>query len=760
MKYFFLLFPFILTAQITNIKGFVKSESGALGFASISLVDTEFGIISDENGYFELEVNLSKHKYILVSYIGHVSKKISLINKDSDLDTLVILLDEDINGLNEIIVTGTLKDEFVTQSPVKVSVITTKKINSFLPSAGTNLTKIVQLISGAQEVIACGVCYTNSININGLEGPYTSILMDGVPMYGNLASVYGLNGIPNMIIDRLEIIKGPSSTLYGSEAVAGVINIITKNPEDQPFLSLDVQATSHLESYVNMALTPKFGKTIGYFGFNWDRKNNYDDYNFDGFGDDINLDRFSIFNKWNIYRKSNKKFVISSRYFYEDRRNGVEEFLKNKNYKKIRGSSEIYGESIFTYRFELFGKYEFDYIENFELNFSYSKHNQNSYYGSDYYQANQDIFFSQFTLKRKYKKHDLLYGFSIKNNLYDDNTIATQKIVDGQLINNESNQFIPGLLFQDQFNPNEKTSIVGGLRIDHFNEHGFIYAPSFHIKYNPGDWLAFRLNLGTGFRLVNLFSEDHAFVSGQREVKILEELNPERSRSAILNTNYIYTGLNGSGNLDFDLFYTYFSNKIIPNYDDQRYIVYQNTEGYSFSKGFSGAWNHTFLNGIAISVNFNHQLVKYSQFQNNKTVLFDVEHSPKWTAGLNLKFPLNKNWSLNSSSNFVGVMQLPKVFDLDQNGELNSKSRPEKSKPFSIHNINFEGKLSANSEIYFGILNLFNFRQKESPLVGYNDPNFNKGFSPFFDTSYNYAPNHGLEFFIGYKFGLKGKIEK
>ena len=81
-------------------------------------------------------------------------------------------------------------------------------------------------------------------------------------MYGNLASVYGLNGIPNMIIDRLEIIKGPSSTLYGSEAVAGVINIITKNPEDQPFLSLDVQATSHLESYVNMALTKSASTTF------------------------------------------------------------------------------------------------------------------------------------------------------------------------------------------------------------------------------------------------------------------------------------------------------------------------------------------------------------------------------------------------------------------------------------------------------------------------------------------------------------------
>ena len=83
-------------------------------------------------------------------------------------------------------------------------------------------------------------------------------------MYGNLASVYGLSGIPNMIIDRLEIVKGPSSTLYGSEAVAGVINIITKNFEDQPYFSLDVQGTSHSESYINLAMAPKVGKSKTY----------------------------------------------------------------------------------------------------------------------------------------------------------------------------------------------------------------------------------------------------------------------------------------------------------------------------------------------------------------------------------------------------------------------------------------------------------------------------------------------------------------
>ena len=754
MKYFFLILPFIINAQLTNVNGVVKSESGTLGYASVSLLNSENGVISDVNGYFEIEIDLLKDNNLLISYIGHVSKKISLTNKNLNFNNLIIYLEEDINGLNEIVVTGTLKDEYVTESPVKVNVITAKKINSFLPSAGTNITTIVQLINGAQEVIACGVCYTNSISINGLEGPYTSVLMDGIPMYGNLASVYGLNGIPNMIIDRLEIVKGPSSTLYGSEAVAGVINIITKNPKDQPFISLDVQATSHLESYLNMAVTNKIGKTTGYFGVNWDRKNDYDDYNNDGFGDDINLDRISLFNKWNISRKSKKQFIISSRYYFEDRRNGVQEFLKNGNYKNLRGSEKIYGESIYTYRFELFGKYEFDFIEDFEVNYSYSKHDQNSYYGSDYYVAKQDIFFTQFTLSKKYNKHDFLYGLSIKNNLYDDNTIATEKVINGDILNNASNQFIPGLLVQDQFKSSDKISLVGGLRLDHFKDHGLIFAPSFHIKYNPGQWLAFRLNVGTGFRLVNLFAEDHAFVTGQREVKIVEELQPEKSKSLILNTNYIYTGFNGSGNFDIDLFYTYFSNKIIPNYDIQKYIIYQNSEGYSYSKGVSGAWNHSFLNGIAFTLNFNHQVVKYTENNNNIKTMFDMEHSPRWTAGLNIKFPLNNTWSINTSSNYVGIMQLPEVFDMKNNGQISEISRPQRSKPFSIHNVNINGKLSNKNEVYFGILNIFNFRQKESPLVAYNDPNYNKGFSPFFDTSYTYAPNHGIEVFVGYKFYL------
>ena len=99
-------------------------------------------------------------------------------------------------------------------------------------------------------------------------------------------------------------------------------------------------------------------------------------------------------------------------------------------------------------------------------------------------------------------------------------------------------------------------------------------------------------------------------------------------------------------------------------------------------------------------------------------------------------------------------MQLPEVFNMEINGQISEIARPEKSKPFSLHNININGKLGNKNEVYFGVLNVFNFRQKESPLVAYNDPNYNKGFSPFFDTSYAYAPNQGTKVFIGYKFNL------
>jgi len=583
----FLLFSLnSLFSQNTTIKGTIYSENEILPFATIQIKESKKGTTSDIDGNYRIE-NLNPGNYtILASYVGHISQKKEIIVLEGQVLTINFSLGSS-STLDEVVITGTMKPTYVSASPIKIDVITSKELDTYLPSASSSIIESVQLINGVQEVVACGICYTNSISINGLGGSYSAILMDGTPIYGSLASVYGLNGIPNMIIERVEVIKGPNSTLYGSEAVAGVINIITKKPEKQPILSIDVMTSSHDEASGSLAFAPSIGKSTLYFGINYNYGNHYADINEDGFGDGINMDRLSFFSKINISRKSDKLFTIAGKYYYEDRRNGVEAFLEDRAYKNIRGSSEIYGESIYTNRIELFGTYALNTKANLKIDYSLSNHLQDSYYGSDYYEASQQIGFTNLIWNFNLGKHDILAGSTLRYDAYDDNTIATEEIDDsGNMTNKPNNQFVPGIFAQDEYSLSEKFTALGGVRLDHHKEHGLIFAPRLNLKYKPSEWTTFRSNFGTGFKVVNLFTEDHAFVTGQREVIIADDLKPEESYNISLNFNHVYTGFGGSGSFDVEGFYTYFTNKIIPDYDTPGKIIYENSNGYANSLGF------------------------------------------------------------------------------------------------------------------------------------------------------------------------------
>ncbi|MEO1413467.1 MAG: TonB-dependent receptor, partial [Bacteroidota bacterium] len=526
------------------------------------------GTTSDQAGAFQLD-GLAVGTYILTaSYVGYANQvyEVTLAAGERVRVDFVLPPAEE---LEAVVVTGTLKPTYVSDSPIKVDVITAKQLDTYLPAAASSVVEGIQLVNGVQEVVACGVCYTNSISINGLQGTYTAVLMDGTPMFGNLASVYGLNGIPNMIIDRFEVIKGPSSTLYGSEAVAGVINIITKDPAKQPLLAVDLMGTSRGEHFGNLAIAPKLGKTSGYIGLNYAYDNDFQDFNADHFGDAILLDRYSLFTKWNIGRKSGKKFTLAGKYYYEDRRNGLEDYVRDRAYRDLRGSDRLYGESIYTNRWEVLGTYELDTAAKLRLDFSLSHHDQDSYYGSDHYEAQQRIGFANFLWNiDRFEQHDILVGLTNRYQYYDDNTVATQgDPINGVAVNAPDNQYIPGIFVQDEYTLSPKWTVLGGARLDHYESHGPIFAPRLNVKFKPSDWTTIRTNFGTGFRIVNLFTEDHAFVTGQRSVEILETLNPERSYNASLNLNHIYSGLGGAGNFDIEAYYTYFNNKILPDYD-------------------------------------------------------------------------------------------------------------------------------------------------------------------------------------------------
>ena len=247
---------------------------------------------------------------------------------------------------------------------------------------------------------------------------------------------------------------------------------------------------------------------------------------------------------------------------------------------EFRGGNDVYGESIYTQRWELFGKYQIPTQEKLMLSFSYTDHNQNSAYGNTLYLAKQRTGFSQLTWDKTIGNYDLLFGSALRYQYYDDNTAATT---------DEDEVIIPGFFVQNELKFFQKHSLLMGLRYDYDKRHGNIFTPRMAYKWKISDNGIFRINAGTGYRVVNLFTEEYAALTGARNVVITEKLKPERSINVNLNylkkmyiNNGIFISLNAS------VFYTHFSNIILPDYDtNPNQIIYDNLNGKSVSQGIS-----------------------------------------------------------------------------------------------------------------------------------------------------------------------------
>jgi outer membrane receptor for ferrienterochelin and colicins len=168
------------------------------------------------------------------------------------------------------------------------------------------------------------------------------------------------------------------------------------------------------------------------------------------------------------------------------------------------------------------------------VDYSFSHHDQDSYYGDVNYLANQQIGFLNALWLPEYRKHHFTIGLTGRMQLYEDNTTASESASAPRA------QWIPGVFVHDDFTLNRKLRLVAGGRLDYYNLHGLIGSPRLSVKYNPSQWLTLRANGGTGFRVVNLFTEDHAFITGQRNVVIAEALKPEQTVNGTFNLNSIF----------------------------------------------------------------------------------------------------------------------------------------------------------------------------------------------------------------------------
>ena len=750
MKKLIIVFS-VLTSTISfaqaNLKGKITSDGVPLHYANIQMKNIKKATISNEEGNYSIsKIPIGEYE-VIATYTGLKSqtKKIQIS------DTTEVYLNFDLkenNSLDEVVVTGTLKAVNRLESAVPVEVY---KPAFFKKNPTSNIFEALQNVNGVRPQLNCNVCNTGDIHINGLEGPYTLVLIDGMPIVSGLSTVYGLSGIPNSLLERIEIVKGPASSLYGSEAVGGLINIITKNPNNAPVFSADSYATDWGEFNLDLGFKANINKfTSVLTGVNYFNYSNPIDNNKDNFTDVTLQDRISVFQKWNFSRKSNKLFSMAGRFFYEDRWGG--EMQWNKNY---RGGSEVYGESIYTKRWELLGAYELPIKEKMLFSFSYTDHDQNSVYGNTPYLAQQRIGFGQLTWDKKISHHDLLFGTAIRYQYYNDNTPATET---------KDINWIPSLFVQDEITLAEKHKLLLGSRYDYNNNHGAIFTPRLAYKWKINNNNILRFNTGTGFRIVNLITEEHAALTGSRKVNIAEELKPERSYNANLNyLKKIYTQNGNFIGLETTAWYTHFSNSIIPDYDtNPNEIIYKNLDGYAVTKGISTNIDMVFNSGLKLILGATYMDVAKTENGIKTRQILTEKFTGTWA----ISYRINKLFlDIDYTGNLYGPMRLPTLGGLDP--------RKEYSPTWSIQNIQFTFNKFKNIEIYAGIKNLLNWTpNKGNPFIiaRAHDP-FDKNVeydtngniqataeNPYalsFDPSYVYGPNQGIRSFFGLRYTLK-----
>ena len=670
---------------------------------------------TDSAGRFRLQVGARQTVSLLTRAIGHTPDRRVVALPASD--TLLITLTPSASILNTVVTTATMQERYLSDSPVKVELVTPAFLQR---NVSANLMDNISFLPGLVQQVDCGVCFTNSIRINGMEGPYTAVLIDGTPMMSALASVYGLNSIDPSLIEQVEIIRGPNSTLYGAEAMGGVINIVTKDVRLAPRFSVNAFGSSHGETNIAIAATPSIRGVRSLLSISGSHNAQFVDRNGDGFSDLPLVNRLSVMNKWAIGTPARRPFELMARVYGEDRFGGTSAWTKAD-----RGSGSVYGESIRTLRGELLGTLRRGSVTSpLRVDLSANWHHQDSFYGDTPYRATQGVAFAQGVWSPQLGAHNLMLGGTLRLQRYRDSTRAQRT---------SETRFIPGVLMQDEVAVGSRLTLLGGVRVDHHATHGVIASPRLAVKYTPDPHTTVRLNAATGFRVVSLFTEDHAALTGSREVRILETLQPERSATTTVSLNRVFdvSGVEDAMSLDVDLYHTSFRNRIVGDFDsDPNLIIYRNLRGGARTRGVTvaigyGTLRKPFNGSLALTM----QDVSRVDDGVRRALPFAASQQAVFSLGYRVdRIATTFDWT----GRLQGPTTLPQ-FD----------GMPGRSPWFTEQHLQITWRSRNRPDVYVAVKNLFDFVQRDAII----DP-----FNPFgdrFDTARVYGPLQGRRFVVG-----------
>jgi len=778
--------------------GDVKTLDGKqhLSFIQIQVKGTNLGTLTDASGHFKI-ANLPLGKQIIVARgLGFITQEREVFMERGKAVTLYFELEEDAMNLEQVVITGTRSRHYIKDVPVRTEVITAKTIEN---KNAANLYRALEGIPGIRVENQCQACNFTMIRMQGLGAEHTQVLIDGQPLYSGLAGVYGLQQFSTVDVDKIEVIKGAGSALYGSGAVAGAINIISREPSYQPQTKVETQIGSHGTQRYDLSSSLRNEKgNVGLTIFaqryseqaideTGEGSTREEVRKPDGVSDHVDSELtnlgFSLF--VNDAFGGSDQLVLRGRSVFEQRQGGL---LTDDYYTNPFTDGT---ENIVTKRYEASLSYQKKLGLRSEMNFNtaYVNHQRNATndsYLNDYldthgdsvpdlrimrpYLADEQTFTSTLSFSSALNTHRLVFGAQFFYDHIDESGMYV--VVD------ESSSYYGdsyrsmatksarevGLFAQDEWAIG-RWMLVPGLRLDHhrsgesykadrqvsdlslFPETSFeatTLNPRLAIRYKLSDRITLRANVGKGFRAPYGFSEDLHLCSGSPRVWKSSGLEPETSVSYNLSADYYGRKIRLSANL----FRTDLKNKIGFSDADAQVAAlgydyqWKNIDD-AFVQGLELTAVYSPVSQLHLSMDFSLNRGEYKQEREDwKGTAYEKESRyisrfPSTAGNFMLEYT-PANWALVLNSNYQGPMYID-YYNTDIDPLLGDQSKIKKTEPFVLLNAKVSRRFG-QYKLYAGVDNILDYIQDERHLD---------------DAAYLYAPICGVVFYAGLSIDIR-----
>lgn len=500
-----------------------QSSNLAIDAASVSLGNKSIAK-TDEKGLVQL--SLKGKVLLLISAVGHESKSLEIEFPLKDI--YEIQLSSKDEGMEEVtVVASTRTNQKIENSTLKVEVLDAEEMQEESTVKPASILGIIGDASGVQIQQSNAISANSNVRIQGLDGKYTQILRDGLPLFEGYSGGFGMMSIPPLDLKQIELIKGSASTLYGGGAIGGLINLISKKPSIKQEAILTLNQTTLKETNINSYFSKKYDK-IGYTIYAGYTKQNAVDVNGDEFSDLPENKSFSFHPRLFFYPNKSTTITIGYNALHEDRNGGDMKVVSNQQdsfhrYFEKNNIARNTGEFLI----------EKEIQKGLQFNFksSLSSFNRAITTPEHYFKGNQLDYFSEASIVKYLKTGSWIAGINFSGNEFKKRPSDSVNLVD--LKNNTLGGFT-----QISHTFKNKTTIEVGLRNDHHNRYGDFLLPRIAFFYKATSNIGLRAGYGAGYKIPDALAPQITDNAIENILPISSSVQPEHSSGYNFEINY------------------------------------------------------------------------------------------------------------------------------------------------------------------------------------------------------------------------------